>query len=95
MIKISRPLFMLLCQLVLLVVVALYPAATVIAHGTIHIVQPDETLSMIAVRYARGCINMTNDDAQWLFDWAGPPMESGGWLISSDENPGTLVIVHQ
>jgi len=44
---------------------------------------------------SRGCINMTNDDAQWLFDWAGPPMESGGWLISSDENPGTLVIVHQ
>jgi LysM repeat protein len=44
---------------------------------------------------SRGCINMTNDDAKWLFDWAGPPMNGGGWLISSDETPGTLVLVHE
>lgn len=45
---------------------------------------------------SRGCINMTNEDAKWLFEWASPEAApNGGWIISDDENPGTLVIVHQ
>lgn len=44
---------------------------------------------------SRGCINMRNEDAEWLFAWASPEMSGGGWLFSSDANPGTLVVVHE
>ncbi|MBX3000068.1 MAG: LysM peptidoglycan-binding domain-containing protein [Caldilineaceae bacterium] len=44
---------------------------------------------------SRGCINMRTDEAKWLFEWAEPVHTSQGWFISNDENPGTLVIVHQ
>jgi lipoprotein-anchoring transpeptidase ErfK/SrfK len=43
---------------------------------------------------SHGCINMTNADAKWLFDWAGPVWDGKTiWFGSSKENPGTLVIV--
>jgi lipoprotein-anchoring transpeptidase ErfK/SrfK len=45
---------------------------------------------------SHGCINMTNADAKWLFDWAGPHWEDRGvWQRSTTENPGTIVIVHE
>ena len=48
---------------------------------------------------SRGCINMTDEDAKWLFDWASPTMhapdDDDGWLFSTDANPGTLVFVHE
>jgi len=44
---------------------------------------------------SRGCINMSPADAQWLFEWAGPTMNGTGWLVSDQENPGTLVVVHE
>ena len=45
---------------------------------------------------SRGCINMSNADAKWLFDWAGPDhVENTGWLLSDKDNVGTLVVVHQ
>lgn len=45
---------------------------------------------------SHGCINMTNADAKWLFDWAGPEWDGKTvWYPSSQENPGTLVIVHE
>lgn len=44
---------------------------------------------------SRGCINMRNEDAKWLFDWASPHTNGAGWLMSSDTDPGTLVVVHQ
>lgn len=45
---------------------------------------------------SHGCINMTNADAKWLFDWAGPVWdEKTTWFKSTQKNPGTLVIVHQ
>ena len=44
---------------------------------------------------SRGCINMSPADAQWLFNWAGPEAEGTGWLFSDEENPGTLVVVHE
>jgi len=46
---------------------------------------------------SRGCINMTDDDAQWLFDWSGPDWEDAGanWQKPTGDNAGTMVIVHQ
>lgn len=45
---------------------------------------------------SRGCINMTNADAKWLFDWAGPVWDGKTtWFRSTSSNPGTLVIVHE
>ncbi|GIV75701.1 L,D-transpeptidase [Litorilinea aerophila] len=45
---------------------------------------------------SHGCINMTNADAKWLFDWAGPVWDGKSiWMNSSKDNPGTLVIVHE
>jgi lipoprotein-anchoring transpeptidase ErfK/SrfK len=44
---------------------------------------------------SHGCINMTNADAKWLFDWAGPVWDGKTtWFRSSSDNLGTLVIVH-
>jgi len=45
---------------------------------------------------SHGCINMTNADAKWLWDWAGPKWDGKSiWHSSTDDDPGTLVIVHQ
>lgn len=45
---------------------------------------------------SHGCINMTNADAKWLFDWAGPVWDGKTtWFRSSSDNLGTLVIVHE
>ena len=44
--------------------------------------------------HSHGCINMTNADAQWLFDWAGPEWDGSDWQKISNTNDGTLVIVH-
>ncbi len=43
---------------------------------------------------SRGCINMRNEDAQWLYEWASPNAVGDGWHESSTYNPGTLVVVH-
>lgn len=43
---------------------------------------------------SRGCINLTNEDAKWLFDWAGPEWNGDMWMhVPSGE--GTLVVVHE
>lgn len=43
---------------------------------------------------SHGCLNMTNADAKWLFDWAGPVWDGETiWYKSTEENPGTLVII--
>jgi lipoprotein-anchoring transpeptidase ErfK/SrfK len=44
---------------------------------------------------SRGCINMRNEDAKWLFDWASPAVHHDGWMASSASNPGTVVVVHE
>lgn len=44
---------------------------------------------------SHGCINMRNEDAKWLFDWASPTMTAAyGWFTSDEEHPGTLVVIH-
>ncbi|MBX3000856.1 MAG: L,D-transpeptidase [Caldilineaceae bacterium] len=41
---------------------------------------------------SRGCINMTNEDAKWLFDWTGPEWNGTPWMhVPAGE--GTLVVV--
>lgn len=43
---------------------------------------------------SRGCVNMTNDDAEWLFNWAFPQWDGdAGWFKPTSEN-ATLVVVH-
>lgn len=45
---------------------------------------------------SHGCLNMTNVDAKWLFDWAGPEWDGrSAWFNSAKDNPGTLVIITQ
>ena len=45
---------------------------------------------------SHGCVNMTNADAKWLFDWASPTWDGKSvWHSSTDGDPGTLVIVHE
>jgi LysM repeat protein len=43
---------------------------------------------------SRGCVNMTNEDAEWLFEWASPTHTEQGWYISEGDED-TLVVVHQ
>jgi len=44
---------------------------------------------------SHGCVNLRTEDAQWLFDWADPPLPTEARQVrSSDSSPGTLVIVH-
>jgi lipoprotein-anchoring transpeptidase ErfK/SrfK len=44
---------------------------------------------------SHGCVNLRTEDAQWLYEWSGPVVPSGkNYVRASDENPGTLVVVH-
>ena len=43
---------------------------------------------------SRGCVNMTEEDAEWLFDWTSPAVYTDDWLFSTASNPGTIVMVH-
>jgi LysM repeat protein len=44
---------------------------------------------------SHGCVNMTNDDAKWLFDWATPTVEGYGWHTTDRKDPGALVVIYQ
>ena len=46
---------------------------------------------------SHGCVNMRNEDAKWLYDWASPTIDEGdyNWHTSGREDPGTLVVVYQ
>lgn len=45
--------------------------------------------------HSHGCINMTNADAKWLFDWAQPAWDGSKWQKVKESEQGTLVIVHE
>ncbi|GAB4426207.1 MAG: hypothetical protein Kow0031_05960 [Anaerolineae bacterium] len=45
---------------------------------------------------SHGCVNLRNDNAKKLFEWAGPVVPEGQTEVtSSADNPGTLVVVHE
>jgi len=45
---------------------------------------------------SHGCVNLTPEDAEQLFAWAGPTIPEGSWqAAATDDNPGTLVVVHE
>jgi lipoprotein-anchoring transpeptidase ErfK/SrfK len=44
---------------------------------------------------SHGCVNLRTEDARWLYEWSGPVVPAGKNSVrASDENPGTLVVVH-
>ena len=47
-------------------------------------------------RKSHGCVNLSPQDAQWLFRWAGPDMPDY-WhgAYAREDNPGTLVFVRE
>jgi lipoprotein-anchoring transpeptidase ErfK/SrfK len=46
------------------------------------------------VPMSHGCLNMTNDDAKWLFEWADPPWNGKVWQKVVKSDPKTIVVVH-
>ena len=46
---------------------------------------------------SRGCVNMRNEDAKWLFEWSNPwyDMDGPAWQAPTAASPGTLVIVRE
>jgi len=44
---------------------------------------------------SHGCVNMKPDEAGLLFNWAGPDMQGKSVMKSTDDNPGTRVVVHE
>lgn len=45
---------------------------------------------------SHGCVNMTNADAKWLFDWAAPTWDGKTtWFKSNPDTSGTVVVIHE
>lgn len=45
---------------------------------------------------SHGCVNMTEMDAKWIFDWTGPAWDGKTvQSYSTQNNPGTRIVIHQ
>ena len=44
--------------------------------------------------HSHGCVNLSPQDARWLFDWATPTTGLYNWTMSNEADPGTWVWVH-
>lgn len=44
---------------------------------------------------SHGCVNVKPDEAGQLFAWAGPDMQGKSVIKSSNDNPGTRVVIHE
>lgn len=45
--------------------------------------------------HSHGCVNLPPKDAQWLFKWATPATSKYNFTLSTVENPGAWVWVHE
>lgn len=43
---------------------------------------------------SHGCVNMKTENAKTLYDWAGPDVGDKKMMRSSEENPGTRVVIY-
>ena len=44
---------------------------------------------------SHGCVNLRTEEAKQIFEWADPPLPPGQTqVVSTYDNPGTLVFVH-
>ncbi len=45
---------------------------------------------------SRGCVNLSIEDAKWLFEWTSPKLPEGhGVVFPSADEPGTVVVIHE
>lgn len=44
--------------------------------------------------HSHGCVNLSPPDAKWLFEWVTPTTGPYNWTMSTEENPGAWVWVH-
>jgi hypothetical protein len=45
---------------------------------------------------SHGCVNLKTEDAKWLFEWSEPALPQGQRAVKATQNnPGTLVVVHR
>lgn len=45
---------------------------------------------------SHGCVNLPMPIAEKLFYWTGPVLPEGKWTVrSSDDNPGTRIVIHE
>lgn len=47
------------------------------------------------LRHSHGCVNLPPQDAKWLFDWVTPATSQYNFSLSTEEDPGTWVWVHE
>jgi len=45
-------------------------------------------------QHSHGCVNLSPQDARWLFEWTAPTDQTG-WTRATPDKPGTWVWVHQ
>jgi lipoprotein-anchoring transpeptidase ErfK/SrfK len=45
-------------------------------------------------QHSHGCVNLSPQDARWLFEWTAPT-DQAGWARATPDEPGTWVWVHQ
>ena len=45
---------------------------------------------------SHGCVNLPTDMAKVLYEWTSPVIPEGKWMVrSSEDNPGTRIVIHE